>query len=75
MIQSDLKSEPDFKPMAVVWMTNQILQLYHLYFHNSVSPLLSSSPTLQREVNLKFTDFVNGIEGKANALLQRYIDS
>lgn len=72
----DTKIEPDISSsLAVIRVVDLICQLWQQYSSIALIPLTSSSVTGRREIMIYNGQTVSRIEGLANALEQRVIDS
>ncbi|KAI8919589.1 exocyst complex component Sec10-domain-containing protein [Entophlyctis helioformis] len=70
---ADFKAEPDFGHLHAVKTATHVLQVFQLQFQSQLLPLLTSSPTLHREMVLFKNDFFSSTEQRANGVLQRKI--
>lgn len=72
----DTKIEPDISSsLAVIRVVDLICQLWQQYSSIALIPLTSSSVTGRREIMIFNGQTVSRIEGLANALEQKVIDS
>ncbi|EIW82063.1 exocyst complex component Sec10 [Coniophora puteana RWD-64-598 SS2] len=72
---ADPKAEPGLQALTVLRSVDLICHLWQHYANIALFPLASASVTVRREMTIFNNQTVSRIEGGANSLLQRVIDT
>ncbi|KAH8118616.1 exocyst complex protein [Phellopilus nigrolimitatus] len=72
---ADPKVEPSLQALGVLRLVDFICHLWQQYVSTALLPLASSSVTVRREMVIFNNQAVSRIEGAANALMNRLVDS
>ncbi|TPX36908.1 hypothetical protein SmJEL517_g00874 [Synchytrium microbalum] len=71
---SKMSNEPDLRSLGLVFVANQVLQLFQLHFQNSILPVVMNSPAVHRDLVVVKNEYMASVESRLNSLLQKQID-
>ncbi|KAJ3417219.1 Exocyst complex component 5 [Chytridiales sp. JEL 0842] len=75
LISLDGKTEPELSHLQMMLISNQIIHLIQTHFQAAVIPMVSSSPTIHRDMVIIKNDFMAYVESMLNTILQKHLDA